>query len=67
MKEYDVYSIKEKTEKYLKKKIESNPEFTPSIVEKKSVAAKAICEWVRGVADFTTVNKEIKEKKEKVA
>jgi len=31
-------------------------------VEKVSVAAKAICEWVCAVASFTDINKEIKKK-----
>lgn len=67
MKEYDVFNMKEKVEINIKKKIASNPDFIPSVVEKKSSAAKAICEWVRGVADFTVVNKEINDKKGKVA
>lgn len=67
MKEYDVFNLKESVEKKVKKKIAGNPEFVPEIVEKKSLAAKSICLWVRGVADFADVNKEINDKKGKVA
>lgn len=33
MKNYDVYNMKEKTEIAIKKKIASNPEFTPANVK----------------------------------
>lgn len=66
MKNLDVYGIKEKTEVTIKKKLKSNPDFVPSKVEKVSVAAKAICEWVTAVSSFTDVNKMINKKKETV-
>lgn len=66
MKDFDVFNIPEKVEKNIKKKINSNPDFQPNILESKSKAAKAICEWVRGISEFTDVNKEINEKKTKV-
>ncbi len=59
----DVYNIKEFTERNIKKKIAENADFVPARVEKVSVAARAICEWVRAVANFTDVNKEINKKK----
>jgi dynein heavy chain len=67
MKGLDVNSIKPKVEINIKRKLADNPDFVPTKVEKVSVAAKAICEWVRAVANFTDVSKQINAKKEIVS
>jgi len=43
MKGLKAENLPEKVEMTLKKKLKSNPDFTPEKVEKVSVAAKAIC------------------------
>ena len=56
-------SIKEKTLKSLKKYI-NDDRFVPPLVEKKSLAGKSICMWVRAMDKYAEVKK-IVEPKEK--
>ncbi|EGR31243.1 hypothetical protein IMG5_115030 [Ichthyophthirius multifiliis] len=63
MKNLDVYSISPKVEKNIKNKIASNENFNPQKLASIQAAAKAICEWVLAVANFTDVNKQINSKK----
>ncbi|EGR30170.1 hypothetical protein IMG5_139330 [Ichthyophthirius multifiliis] len=63
MKNLDVYNITPKVEKNIKAKIASNENFNPTKLATVQAAAKAICEWVIAVANFTEVNKLIQAKK----
>ncbi len=63
MKGLDVYNIPPNTQSSVKKKIKSNPDFTPTIIKGINFAAKSMCEWVRSVANFTDINKDIEKKK----
>ncbi|KAL4466850.1 hypothetical protein ABPG74_010447 [Tetrahymena malaccensis] len=63
MKNLDVYNISPKVEKNIKAKIATNENFNPQKLATIQAAAKAICEWVIAVANFTDVNKQIQSKK----
>lgn len=58
-----MYNIPANTQSAVKKKIKSNPDFTPNIIKSINFAAKSMCEWVRSVANFTDINKDIEKKK----
>ena len=63
MKNLNVYKIPATTQTKIKPKIASNPSFFPNEIKSISFAAKSMCEWVRAVASFTDINKEIEKKK----
>jgi dynein heavy chain len=66
MKNLNVYAISKPIQTKIKAKIESNPMFVPNEIKNISFAAKSMCEWVRAVASFTDVWKQIEKKKKYV-
>ncbi|CAK72703.1 unnamed protein product (macronuclear) [Paramecium tetraurelia] len=66
MKGLDASRIRPVTQSKIKTKITSNPEFIPSQIQKISIAAKSICEWVRAVSEFTDINNDVEKKKTQV-
>jgi len=58
LKEYDKDNVKPKILKQLKKYI-NDPEFQPDLIQKKSVAGKSICLWVRAIDNYSEVMKVI--------
>ena len=63
MKTLKAENITKNTQDKIKKKINSNPNFIPSEIQKINIAAKSICEWVRAVSEYTDVWKETEKKR----
>jgi dynein heavy chain len=45
----------------------NDPKFVPSLIEKKSLACKSICQWVKAIDNYSEVMKIIKPKQEALA
>lgn len=67
MQSMDYDHIPEDIQRKIKKKLASNPEFTPEVVASKQAAAKSIAKWVRAVSDYTEIAKEVESKSKYVA
>lgn len=63
MKGLKAENISKSTQDKIKKKINSNPNFIPSEIQKINIAAKSICEWVRAVAEYTDIWRETEKKR----
>lgn len=66
MQTMDYDHVPEDIQRKIKKKLSTNAEFTPEIVASKQAAAKSIAKWVRAVADYTDIAKEVESKQKYV-
>lgn len=66
MQNMDYDHIAEDIQRKVKKKLASNPEFTPEIVGSKQGSAKSIAKWVKAVSEYTEIAKEVESKQKYV-
>ena len=63
----DYDHIPEDIQKKIKKKLQSNPEFTIDNVASKQSSAKSIAKWIKAVSDYTDIAKEVESKSKYVS
>ncbi|TNJ26993.1 Dynein heavy chain [Giardia muris] len=67
LKSYDAERMPEAVAATLQKTYLSSPDFDPVAVQKSSIAAAGLCEWVHAIVAYYTVMKEVNPKREKLA
>jgi dynein heavy chain len=59
LKSFKPESIKKDTQRKIKNKLASNPNFIPSEVQKTSKSAESLCFWIRAMVEFSEIWNEI--------